>query len=118
VSPTRHILVFLFITGIFPPVLAAPEWRTTHFGTCFSDDTLMQAEGSWWYVEPRGRESSIKYGGSYITRSEQISTRQYRSRKPETYYNVTGMRIKTADGTWVDKLFLPVEYFDEICGSL
>jgi len=78
----------------------------------------MQAEGSWWYLEMgRGVKNPVRYGGSYVTRAEQISTRQYDSRKSEVNYNVTGLRIRNADGTWVDKLYLPIEYANEICGS-
>ena len=57
--------------------MAAPEWRMTHFGECFSEEAIMQADGGWWYYKMGiGVVNPVRYGGSYITTRRTISARQ------------------------------------------
>ena len=117
-TPKSFIISYLLgqFFAIGAPVLAAPNWRVTHFGTCFSEDAIMQADGAWWYYE-MGRGGGARYGGSFVTASRIISASQYGSRKGDVSYDLTGLRIRKADGSWFERFYLPIEYFDEICGS-
>jgi len=114
----RLSVLFFFLCQLFNPgtIRAAPEWRTTHFGSCFSDDGIMQADGSWWVYENRGRGmvGQIKYAGSYITTRRTISTKDYGSRKNERY-DATGINLQNIDGTWVDTFYLQMSDVDVIC---
>lgn len=97
--------------------LAAPTWRATHFAACHSEELVMQANGSWWWYEQgRNVQDPVRYGGAYVTSSRQINGRDYGSRN-QSSYEVTGLRLKRADGSWVDGFFIPLELADQICGT-
>jgi hypothetical protein len=113
----------IMIAALFPvlisnSVTAAPEWRTTHFGRCFSDDAVMQADGSWWWslnsreiIPPR-----VMYGGSYITSRRTISARDYGSRVSGDF-EATGISLRNKDGSWVPGFYLQMTDVDMICGK-
>ena len=109
------LAIFLYQLISTNAVMAAPEWRVTHFGSCFSEDGIMQADGSWWWYEQgRGVVNPVKYGGSYITTRRTISTNDYGSRKNERY-DATGINLQNIDGTWVDTFYLQISDVDVIC---
>lgn len=113
----RLSVLFFFLCQLINPraVMAAPEWRPTHFGYCFSENGVMQSEGSWWWFEPgRGIVNPVMYGGPYITSRRTISTRDYGSRKHESF-EVTGISLRKTDGTWVDTFYLQMSDIDVIC---
>jgi hypothetical protein len=119
------MIAALLSVHISNSVTAAPEWRNTHFGTCFSDDTVMQADGSWWFLESlpipvsRGRETRIArvmYGGSYITSRRTISARDYGSRVSGNF-EATGISLRNKDGSWVPGFYLQMTDVDMICGK-
>lgn len=118
ISRFLGITLLLLPWAILNPIEAAPEWRPTHFGACFSEEVIMQAEGSWWYYQMgRGINNPVRYGGSYMTSSMQVSSKQFGSRRPESIYNVNGLRLRNADGSWVKGLYLPMDLGNEICGN-
>jgi len=104
----------VFITNA---VGAAPEWNITHFGRCFSEDAVMQADGSWWWFERgRGIREPVKYGGSYITSRRTISARDYGSLKSGNF-DATGISLRNTDGTWVETFYLQISDVSMICGE-
>ena len=104
----------VFITNA---VGAAPEWNGTHFGSCFSEDVVMQADGSWWWFEQGlGIRDPLKYGGSYITSRRTISARDYGSLLSGNF-DATGISLRNKDGTWVDTFYLQISDASMICGE-
>jgi hypothetical protein len=99
------------------PVNSAPQWRITHFGTCFSDDSIMVADGSWWYLVPGGRDAPDRtvYGGSYVTKEQSIATRDYVS-MIDAQFTVTGVKLQRLKGDGSPKFYLPIKYVNKICG--
>ena len=112
----------ILITSVFVSLfsatnlqLVADENGDKIFGTCFSDDVLWIKNNGWyWYdSDVRVRGGKLVYGGSYITSNERINKSDYG--KSSGYIKTTAYRLKRSDGTWVNKLYLPVTSVDSVC---
>lgn len=119
----RICLSFLFVFSyqIFAPLVAvaAPQWSPTHFGVCASDDVIMQADGGWWYIDNMGGgiAEKVKYGGSYITSRKTVLVENYRNRGSglDKRYEVTGINLRTVNGSLAKRFYLPLSDADVIC---
>ena len=100
-------------------VMAAPKFEATHFGMCSSGDVIMQANGGWWYIDNMGQPGgeTVKYGGSYITSRKIVSVADYRNRGSELgkKYEVTGINLRTVNGSWANSFYLQLSDSDVIC---
>jgi len=117
VSSKYYLLLLANLVFIPGGAFAQGEFRVTHFGRCFSEDAIMQKDGSWWFFEQgRGIVDPIKYGGSYVTTRRTISASQYGS-KISGNFDATGISLKMRDGSWVDTFYLQISDHDVICGQ-
>lgn len=84
------------------------------FGRCESEDVGRIANGSWyWFEMGRGARGWV-HGGSYVTSIETINKSDYG--RQSGYLRTTAYRLKRSDGTWVEKLYLPLSAASQICG--
>ena len=86
------------------------------FGTCNSGD-LGKIENGAWYWHDMGHAylpgKGWVYGGSYVTSNERINKSDYG--KGIGYLMTTTYRLKRTNGTWVNKIYLPMTIVDSVC---
>ncbi len=107
------ISVFISFFTATPSQAAAEDMDHNIFGTCQSED-VGKIENSSWYWFEMGRDGrGWVYGGSYVTSNERINKSDYG--KGSGYLKTTAYRLKRNDGTWVNKLYLPLTSYDSVC---
>ena len=107
------ISVFASLFSAINSQVVASENGIRIFGTCASEDVGKIENGGWyWYEMGRGGRGWV-YGGSYITSNERINKSDYG--KGSGYIKTTAYRLKRNDGTWVNKLYLPLTSMESVC---
>mgnify|MGYP007063709900 CR=1 FL=1 len=109
--------VFVSLFSAINSQVVASESGANIFGTCASEDVGKIENGGWyWYEMGNAREEGSGgwvYGGSYVTSNERINKSDYG--KGSGYIKTTAYRLKKNDGTWVNKLYLPMTSSDSVC---
>jgi len=104
---------FVFLFSVINLQVVASESGANIFGTCASEDVGKIENGGWyWYEMGRGGRGWV-YGGSYVTSNERINKSDYG--KGSGYIKTTAYRLKRNDGTWVNKLYLPLTSMESVC---
>lgn len=121
----RSSVLFFFLYQLISTgaVMAAPQWKATHFGACpglegvDSREGVMVSNGAWWTHSFRAK-NPVEIGGSYITSRRTISTSVYRTDGKDERYEVTGISLWRYDGKVVDTppFWLQISDMDIICG--
>jgi len=107
-------------------VIEIPREAPTLFSRCASEEVVNLYKKGWYWYESMGvcrgatchtkewRDGNgWRYGGSYVKSTERINKSDYGH--GSGYIKITGYRLKGKDGTWINKLFIPLTSRDSVC---